>query len=86
MRRKKRRAWSQLSSYQKIAVTATDRYDGTGLTTARVLKENRMSAPTMLKSLSALEDKGILWAEDTGQGTRWRFEDPIFRQWVKVRE
>lgn len=80
------RAWSQLSAYQKMALTATDRYDGTGLTTARVLKENRMSAPTMLKSLSALEDKGILWAEDTTQGARWRFEDPIFRQWVKVRE
>ena len=80
------RAWSQLSSYQKNALTAADRYDGTGMTTASVLKENKMSAPTMLKSLSALEDKGILWAEDTTAGTRWRIEDPIFRQWVKVRE
>jgi hypothetical protein len=80
------RAWSQLSAYQKLALTAADRYDGTAMTTARILKENKMSAPTMLKSLSALEDKGILWAEDTPAGTRWRFEDPIFRQWVKVRE
>jgi len=80
------RAWSQLSAYQKLALTAADRYDGLAMTTARVLKENKMSAPTMLKSLSALEDKGILWAEDTPTGTRWRFEDPLFRQWVKVRE
>ncbi len=79
------RAWSQLSAYQKAALTAADRADGAGMTTTHILKETKMSAPTMLKSLAALEDKGILWAEDTAAGTRWRFEDPIFRQWVKVR-
>lgn len=79
------RAWNQLSAYQKIALTVVDQQSGIGLTTARVLKAVRMGAPTMLKSLSALEDKGILWAEDTSDGVRWRFEDPIFRQWVRAR-
>jgi hypothetical protein len=79
------RAWNQLSAYQKIALTAVDQQNGTGLTTSRVLKETRMSAQTMLKSLSALEGKGILWAEDMPDGARWRFEDPIFRHWVRAR-
>ncbi len=79
------RAWNQLSAYQKITLTAVDRYGGVGMTTARNLKETRMSAPTVLKSLAALEDKGILWADDTAEGVHWRFEDPIFRQWVRAR-
>ena len=79
------RAWNQLSAYQKIALTAVDRQSGAGLATTRALKEARMSAQTMLKSLSALEGKGILWAEDTPDGVRWRFEDPIFRHWVRAR-
>jgi uncharacterized protein len=79
------RVWNQLSAYQKIALTAVERHGGAGLTTARVLKAARMSAPTMLKSLSALEEKGVLWAEDAGDGARWRFEDPLFRQWIRTR-
>ena len=79
------RAWNQLSAYQKIALTAVDLQNGAGLTTAPVLKATKMSAQTMLKSLSALEDKGILWTEDTPDGARWRFEDPIFRHWVRAR-
>lgn len=80
------RAWSQLSAYQKIALTAVVKFDGQGMTKASVLKEIRMSAPTMLKSLYALEEKGILWMHDTSDGARWRFEDPIFRFWVRTRE
>ncbi len=79
------RAWNQLSAYQKIALVAVDRHDGVGMTAARALKEIKMSAPTLLKSLSALEDKGILWAEDTRGAAHWRFEDPIFRQWIRAR-
>jgi hypothetical protein len=79
------RAWNQLSAYQKLALVAVDRHDGVGMTAARALKEIKMSGPTLLKSLSALEDKGILWVDDTQAGTHWRFEDPIFRQWIRAR-
>ncbi len=76
------RAWNQLPATQKRALVEVRRQGGRELTTKATLARAQLTSSTMMRCLYSLEEKGILRAEDFVQETQWRFEDPLFGQWL----
>lgn len=76
------RAWNQLPATQKRALVEVRRNRGRELTTKATLQRAQLTSSTMMRCLYSLEEKGILRAEDLVNESQWRFEDPLFGQWL----
>lgn len=76
--------WGNLTAPQQRALLGVARYGGQGLTGRAVLKPLDMAAGTMQTSLQALEHQSILRKEFKQASSSWRFEDPLFKGWIRA--
>ena len=75
--------WMSLTTVQKKVVKAVIVEGGRALTSAEVLRRHGVAAATMHKTLTVLDDKGIIREDESEASRRYRLEDPFFGGWLR---
>ena len=52
------------------------------LLSKQILRLTGLTSGNISKSLQSMEKNAILRKEYPGEETVWRFEDPLFKQWI----
>jgi hypothetical protein len=76
--------WSALTMIQQKTLMAVIAEGGSGLQSQRSTQLVGKGASTVQRSVGALLEKEILREEEHQGGTRLRFEDPFFSQWIRA--
>ena len=76
--------WSSLTAIQQRTLLAVIHQEGSGLQSQRVSEFVGRGASTVQRSVGSLVEKDILREEENEGGTRLRFEDPFFSQWIRA--
>jgi AAA+ ATPase superfamily predicted ATPase len=75
--------WTSLTTTQKKVLKAVILEAGSALTSADVLRRHEVAPATMHKTLTTLDDKGIIREDESAAGTRYRLEDPFLSAWLR---
>ena len=74
--------WAGLTTNQQKALRLIAQNVTNGMTARLTLKQADLTAGTMSKSLLALERMSIIRKEVAQATQQFRFEDPLFKQWI----
>ena len=74
--------WAGLTTNQQKALRLIAQNITNGMTAKLTLKQADLTAGTMSKSLLALERMNIIRKEVAQATQQYRFEDPLFKQWI----
>ena len=74
--------WTGLTTNQQKALRLIAQNITNGMTARLTLKQADLTAGTMSKSLLALERMNIIRKEVAQATQQFRFEDPLFKQWI----
>lgn len=75
--------WTSLTATQQRVLAMTVREKGAAMLSISVGREIGLAASTVQKAMAALQDKELLRSTETGGTLRYRFEDPLFAQWIE---
>lgn len=75
--------WNSLTRTQKTILKAVLLEAGTQLRAAATLARYGVAGSTMQRTLTALDDKGIVREEENNGGIRLRLEDPFLGAWIR---
>jgi hypothetical protein len=74
--------WAALVPNHRKVLAAIARGADRRLFSKQVLRQTGLTSGNISKSLQSLEKSAILRKEYQGEETFWRFEDPLFKQWI----
>jgi len=74
--------WAALVPNQRKMLAAIARGADRRLFSKQVLRQTGLASGNVGKSLQSLEKSAILRKDYQGEETVWRFEDPLFKQWI----
>jgi hypothetical protein len=74
--------WAGLTANQQRVLRLVAGDVTSGLTAKTALRQADVTAGTMSKSLAALEQRNIIRKESVQTSQQFRFEDPLFKQWI----
>ncbi|MGH9841458.1 MAG: AAA family ATPase [Blastocatellia bacterium] len=74
--------WAALIPNHRKVLAAIARGTDRRLFAKQVLRQTGLTSGNISKSLQSLEKSAILRKEYQGEETIWRFEDPLFKQWI----
>ena len=75
--------WTNLSATQRIVVRALIDEGGRQLRSAEVLARHGVASSSMTRTLSALDDLGVVREEELDGSIRYRLEDPFLAAWLR---
>jgi AAA+ ATPase superfamily predicted ATPase len=75
--------WTSLSATQRIVLRALIDEGGRQLRSAEVLARYGVASSTMTRTLSTLDDRGVIREEEHDGAIRHRLEDPFFAAWLR---
>jgi len=77
--------WIRLTPIQQNALRAVIRENGTGLSSASVVRTIGAASSTVHRALEALRNQNVLRDEPVAGKMQLRFDDPFFAQWIRMR-
>jgi hypothetical protein len=76
--------WTTLTSIQQRTLLAVIEQQGVNLQSTRTAQSIGKGPATVRKSLQSMTERSILREEQDVNGSRLRFEDPFFSQWIRL--